>query len=123
VQVLLTESQDAAAATDTAVMSASEARVTRRTAFTGNYSEGCQFLSSSLLLPSRHPVPAPQIRCHNFWRCINLYVCICMYVCLQCFDAVGWAAGRASGLYVKNWEWWGAGVVNCLERGADLRMA
>jgi len=28
-------------------------------------------------------------------------------------DAVGWAAGRAS-------EWWGAGVVIRLERGADL---
>jgi len=37
--------------------------------------------------------------------------------CLQCFDAVGWAAGRASGLR------WGAGVVICLERGADLHMA
>jgi len=23
----------------------------------------------------------------------------------------------------KNWEWWGAGVVICLERGADLHMA
>ena len=22
----------------------------------------------------------------------------CGYLCLQCFDAVGWAAGRASGL-------------------------
>ena len=41
--------------------------------------------------------------------------------CLQCFDAVGWAAERASGLY-KN-EWWGVGVVVCLERGADLHMA
>ena len=40
---------------------------------------------------------------------------------LQCFDAVGWAAGRASGLY-KN-EWLGAGVVICLERDADLHMA
>jgi len=29
-------------------------------------------------------------------------------VCLQCFDAVGWAAGRA-------FEWWGAGMVICLE--------
>jgi len=38
-------------------------------------------------------------------------------VCLQCFDAVGWATGRASGL------WWGARVVVCLERGADLHMA
>ena len=37
---------------------------------------------------------------------------------VQCFDAVGWAAGRASGLE-KN-ELWGAGVVICLERAADL---
>ena len=34
---------------------------------------------------------------------------------LQCFDAVGSASGRA--------EWWGAGVVICLEHGADLHMA
>ena len=39
---------------------------------------------------------------------------------LQCFDAVGWAAGRASG---KKTEWWGTGMVICLERGADLHMA
>ena len=42
-------------------------------------------------------------------------------VCHQCFDAVGWAAGRASGLYKT--EWWGAGMVICLERGADLHTA
>jgi len=30
-------------------------------------------------------------------------------------------AERASGLYKT--EWWGAGVVICLERGADLHMA
>jgi len=36
--------------------------------------------------------------------------------CLQCFDTVGWAAGRAT-------ERWGAGMVVCLERGADLHMA
>ena len=41
-------------------------------------------------------------------------------VCLQCFDAVGWAAGRASGL--QKTEWLGAGVVICLEQGADLHM-
>jgi len=41
--------------------------------------------------------------------------------CLQCFDAVGWMAGRASGLYKT--EWWGASVVVCLERGADLHTA
>ena len=39
--------------------------------------------------------------------------------CLQCFDAVGWAAGP-----VKN-EWCGSGtgMVICLERDADLHMA
>ena len=42
-------------------------------------------------------------------------------ICLQCFDAVGWAAGRASGLLKT--EWWGAGVVISLERGATLHMA
>ena len=40
---------------------------------------------------------------------------------LQCFDAVGWAAGMASNLYKT--EWWGAGVVICLEQGADLHVA
>jgi len=38
-------------------------------------------------------------------------------LCLQCLDAVGSAAGRASGLYKT--EWWGAGMVICLQRGAD----
>jgi len=40
---------------------------------------------------------------------------------LQCFDAVGWAAGRASGL--QKTEWWGSGMVICLERGTDLHVA
>jgi len=39
-------------------------------------------------------------------------------MCLQCFDAVGWTARRA-----KKLEWWGTGVVICLEQGADLHMA
>jgi len=25
-------------------------------------------------------------------------MCVCLRMCLQCFDAVGWAAGRAFGL-------------------------
>ena len=45
------------------------------------------------------------------------YVINYSVLCLQCFDDVGWVAGRASGL------WWGAGVVLCLERDADLHMA
>ena len=49
----------------------------------------------------------------------RLYMSLyCTVLCLQCFDAVGWAAGRASGLYKT--EWWGAVVVICLEWGADL---
>jgi len=36
---------------------------------------------------------------------------------LKCFDAVGWAAGRAKT------EWWGIGVVIYLGQGADLHMA
>ena len=40
---------------------------------------------------------------------------------LKCFDAVGWVAGRASGLQKS--EWWGAGMVICLEWHADLYMA
>ena len=47
--------------------------------------------------------------------------CTTRKLCLQCFDAVGWAAGRASGLLKT--EWWGTGMVICLERGADLHMA
>jgi len=41
--------------------------------------------------------------------------------CLQCFDADGLVAGRASGLQKKT-EWSGAAVVICLEQGADLPM-
>jgi len=48
---------------------------------------------------------------------INLRAVSGLYF-LQCFGAVGWAAGRASGLYKT--EWWGAGVVICLEQGCRL---
>jgi len=43
-------------------------------------------------------------------------VSVFIFMYLQCFDAVGSAAGRAT-------EWWGAGVVVCLERLAALHMA
>jgi len=42
-------------------------------------------------------------------------------MCFQCFDAVGWAAGRASCLLKT--EWWDAGMVMCLGQGADLYIA
>ena len=41
--------------------------------------------------------------------------------CLQCFYAVGWAAVRHPAC--KKLEWWGAGMVICLELGADLHVA
>ena len=54
---------------------------------------------------------------------MRMYVClcVCLSVCLQCFDAVGWAGEKASGLYKQSGG--GAGVVICLEPGADLHMA
>jgi len=42
-------------------------------------------------------------------------------ICLQCFDAVvGWQEGHPA---CKKLEWWGTGMVICLERDADLHMA
>jgi len=54
-------------------------------------------------------------------RLLDVFVVVLVHA-VQCFDdAVGWVAGRASGL--KKTEWWGAGVVICLEQGADLHTA
>jgi len=36
-----------------------------------------------------------------------------LIICLQCFDAVGWVAGRA--LACKKTEWSGTGAVVCVE--------
>ena len=47
-----------------------------------------------------------------------------MYVSLQTFSALTLLVGRQEGHPAcKKLEWWGAGVVICLERGADLHMA
>jgi len=43
----------------------------------------------------------------------NLWYSVIHWECLQCFDTVGWVAGRASSLF-------SAGMVICLKRGADL---
>jgi len=36
--------------------------------------------------------------------CVRVFVCVCVHamICLQCFDTVGWAAGRVSIQPVKN---------------------
>ena len=59
--------------------------------------------------------------------CANLYVpgfYIDGYLCciIQCCPSVPWLGGRKGIRPVKT-EWWGAGVVICPERGADLHMA
>ena len=47
----------------------------------------------------------------------NFLLISLVLLCLKYFDAVGLVAGRAKT------EWCGAGVVSCLERGADLHVA
>jgi len=43
---------------------------------------------------------------------------------LQCaFSALTLLVGRQEGHLASKKQWWGAGVVICLERGADLHMA
>jgi len=48
----------------------------------------------------------------------ELYVWHCVPSVLWCC----WLSGRKGIQPVKKTEWWGAGVVVCLERGADLHM-
>ena len=43
---------------------------------------------------------------------------VVLIITLQCIDAVGWVARKASSLLKT-----GAGIVICLERGADLHVA
>jgi len=45
--------------------------------------------------------------------------CVCL--CLKCTDTVGWVAGGHPAW--NKLEWWGTGMVICLERDADLHMA
>jgi len=50
--------------------------------------------SPTILWPSS--VSALNKKLEDFVR-LTIY-CPCAFLCLQCFDTVGWAAGRASGL-------------------------
>jgi len=50
-----------------------------------------------------------------------IYSFLFIYFCLQRFDRC-WSGGRKGIRPVKT-EWWSAGMVVCLEQGADLHMA
>jgi len=67
-----------------------------RTTTFSNYRRFAESLSSRLYVTLRRLGFVLAI----FWRYVNLYVCMHVWrlQCLRCFDAVGWAAGRASGL-------------------------
>jgi len=48
-----------------------------------------------VLLKPNQPTDCP-VLCLCLWLPLHLFECIIF--CLQCFDTVGWASGRASGL-------------------------
>ena len=72
-------------------------------------------------------------------KAVKRSLLLMFHIVLQCFDAVGWAVCRGQycsclliftarcyarkGIRPVKTEWWGACVVVCLERGADLHMA
>ena len=45
------------------------------------------------------------------------------YMGVYAFSALMLLVGRRKGIRPVKTEWWGAGVVICLQRGADLHMA
>jgi len=66
--------------------------------------------------------PAVQL----FWRYFNKATfTISQLMALRLLSVLCrcWLGGRKGIRPVKKLEWWGAGVVICLERGADLHMA
>jgi len=82
----------------------------------------------SLLPLLANTLPGPSVfEVATLWRCTNLLIII--VIIIWCFSAYPFSAltllvGRQEGhLACKKTEWWGASVVICLERGADLHMA
>jgi len=58
------------------------------------------------------------------WHSFQFHI-YCVFVAIWlAFSALMLLVGRQEGhLACKKTEWWGAGMVICLERGADLHMA
>ena len=78
------------------------------------------FAQSCIANPSPSFVP-PTV---DYTEAKNLAAAILWYFLVfllpYCLDAVGWAEGGHP--VCKKTEWWGAGMVTCLKRGADLHM-
>ena len=58
--------------------------------------------------------------CNSRLVSFYLYIDLCHFAFSALTLLVGWQEGHPA---CKKTEWWGAGVVICLERGADLHMA
>jgi len=59
-------------------------------------------------------------QCYNHYAKVLLHFTLLSKVCLNCFNTVGWAASKASGL--QKIEWWDAGMVICLEQWSKVQM-
>ena len=72
---------------------------------------------------SQPAIPLPAVGRPGVWSSVLMYLFVrgldtCAFSALTLL--VGWQEGHPA---CKKTEWWGAGVVICLERGADLHMA
>ena len=62
--------------------------------------------------------------CYFYYPCLHVLVFPYMYVSVFAFSALTLLVEHQEGhLACKILEWWGAGIVICLERDADLHMA
>ena len=91
----------------------------------------CRGLQPRLLHQSRHPVmilsrplQPSKLSCTNKKYTTVIVLAITVVIVLVAFSALTLLVGRQEGHPAcKKTEWWGAGVVICLERGADLHIA
>jgi len=75
-----------------------------------NMQQDCRLLAIDQTCHLSQPGCRQQILINSCWH--------------HAFDALMLLVGRQEGhLAYKKTDWWGAGVVICLERGADLHMA
>ena len=100
---------------------ASAASSPRRDTYSSTSATFCSARRRMMYLQTQTDQPLSCWRIHyqSVPGCCCWYVFI--FVGLQCFGAVGWAAGRAYSL--SKTASWGAAVVVCLDSGADLHMA